>query len=250
MCEIDYVVKVEDLTVAYDSKPVLWDIDLDIPRGKLVAVVGPNGAGKSTLLKAMLRLLKPVTGYVEFLDEQNQVINNIKNHIGYVPQSESVDWDFPATVLDVVLMGRYGHLGWFKRPKAADKQLAQEMLAKVGMEAYVNRQISQLSGGQQQRVFLARALVQEADIYFMDEPFKGVDAQTEKSIVLLLKELKDMGKTVIVVHHDLQTVPEYFDWVTLINMRIIASGPVSEIFNEENLEKTYHSSNTLVKGAI
>lgn len=250
MKKIDYAVRVNDLTVAYDSKPVLWDIDLAIPKGKLVAVVGPNGAGKSTLLKAMLGLLKPVTGVVEFLDEQDRPIKNIKNHIGYVPQSESVDWDFPATVLDVVLMGRYGHLGWFKRPKKADKQLAQETLKKVGMEAYSGRQISQLSGGQQQRVFLARALVQDADIYFMDEPFKGVDAQTEKSVILLLKELKEMGKTVIVVHHDLQTVTDYFDWVTLINMRIIANGPVSEVFDEEHLENTYHSSNTLLKGAI
>lgn len=241
-------VEVSDLTVAYDTKPVLWDVDLQIPKGKLVAVIGPNGAGKTTLIKAMLGLLKPVTGRVIF-PESGAAVNS-KNRIGYVPQSESVDWDFPATVLDVVLMGRYGHLGWLRRPRKADREMALQTLEKVGMKEYAQRQISQLSGGQQQRVFLARALVQQADIYFMDEPFKGVDVQTEKSIVLLLKELKEMGKTVIVVHHDLQTVADYFDWVTLINLRVVASGPVNDVFHEENLGKTYKSSQILLKGAV
>ncbi len=241
-----YAVEVEDLTVAYDAKPVLWDIDLKIPKGKLMAVVGPNGAGKTTLIKAMLGLLKPVTGAVRFLDGDSDV-RTLKNRIGYVPQSGSVDWDFPATVLDVVLMGCYGKLGWIRRPRKADVELAKQMLAKVGMEEYSARQISQLSGGQQQRVFLARALAQEAEVYFMDEPFKGVDAQTERAIVTLLKELKEQEKTVVVVHHDLQTVPDYFDWVTLINLRVVASGPVEEVFHEENLQKTYHSSGTLLR---
>lgn len=231
-----YAVEVEDLTVAYDAKPVLWDIDLKIPKGKLMAVVGPNGAGKTTLIKAMLGLLKPVTGAVRFLDGDSDV-RTLKNRIGYVPQSGSVDWDFPATVLDVVLMGCYGKLGWIRRPRKADVELSRQMLAKVGMEEYSARQISQLSGGQQQRVFLARALAQEAEVYFMDEPFKGVDAQTERAIVTLLKELKEQEKTVVVVHHDLQTVPDYFDWVTLINLRVVASGPVEEVFHEENLQK-------------
>lgn len=245
----NYVVEVEDLTVAYDSKPVLWDVDLKIPKGKLMAVVGPNGAGKTTLIKAMLGLLKPVTGTVRFTDEDGDM-RTLKNLIGYVPQSGSVDWDFPATVQDVVLMGRYGKLGWIRRPRKADIELTKQTLAKVGMQDYAGRQISQLSGGQQQRVFLARALAQEAEIYFMDEPFKGVDAQTERAIVALLKELKEQNKTVVVVHHDLQTVPDYFDWVTLINLRVVASGPVEEIFHEDNLRKTYHSSGVLLRSVV
>lgn len=245
----NYAVEVEDLTVAYDAKPVLWDIDLKIPKGKLMAVIGPNGAGKTTLIKAMLGLLKPVTGSVHFLDG-NGGTRTLKNRIGYVPQSGSVDWDFPATVQDVVLMGCYGRLGWIRRPRKSDIVLTKQTLAKVGMQDYASRQISQLSGGQQQRVFLARALAQEAEVYFMDEPFKGVDAQTEKAIVALLKELKNQGKTVVVVHHDLQTVPDYFDWVTLINLRVVASGPVEEIFHEENLRKTYHSSAALLRSVV
>ncbi|NLJ15860.1 MAG: metal ABC transporter ATP-binding protein [Clostridiales bacterium] len=240
----EYIAIAEDLTVAYGEKPVLWDVDFNVPKGKLMAIVGPNGAGKSTLIKSMLGLLKPVAGKVEFFINSDNKPSNFKDKgisrkIAYVPQSGSVDWDFPATALDVVLMGRYGHLGWIKRPKKADKQLALEMLEKVGMKEFQSRQISQLSGGQQQRVFLARALVQQAELYFMDEPFKGVDAKTEKAIITLLKELKAQGKTVVVVHHDLRTVTEYFDWVTLINMRIIAEGEVNETFTNENIDKAY-----------
>lgn len=238
-------VEMHDLTVAYDSKPVLWDIDLSIPEGKLVAIIGPNGAGKTTLIKAVLNLIKPVSGEVHFPMLES---NEIKNKIAYVPQSESVDWDFPATVLDVVMMGRYGHLGLFKRPGKAEKEMAMATLKTVGMEEYAKRQISQLSGGQRQRVFLARALIQQAEIYFMDEPFKGVDAQTEKSIVNLLKQLKKEGKTVIVVHHDLATVKHYFDWVTLINLKIIASGPVEETFTEENLQLAYGNRTLIADG--
>jgi manganese/zinc/iron transport system ATP- binding protein len=248
--KLDYAVHIEDLTVAYDSKPVLWDIDLDIPQGKLMAVVGPNGAGKTTLLKAMLGLLVPVTGTVNFFKESENNLRKLKNKVAYVPQSGSVDWDFPATVLDIVLMGCYGRLGFIRRPGKKEKEMAMECLQKVGMEAFSNRQISQLSGGQQQRVFLARALMQTADIYFMDEPFKGVDIQTEKAIVQLLKESRETGKTVVVVHHDLQTVPEYFDWVTLINIKVIASGPVEEVFHESNLKKAYRSSVNLLQGAM
>lgn len=248
--KLDYAVHIEDLTVAYDSKPVLWDIDLDIPQGKLMAVVGPNGAGKTTLLKAMLGLLVPVTGTVNFFNEKENNLPKLKNKVAYVPQSGSVDWDFPATVLDIVLMGCYGRLGFIRRPGKKEKEMAMECLQKVGMEAFHNRQISQLSGGQQQRVFLARALMQTADIYFMDEPFKGVDIQTEKAIVQLLKELRESGKTVVVVHHDLQTVKEYFDWVTLINIKVIASGPVEEVFHESNLKKAYRSSVNLLQGAM
>lgn len=239
------VIEIHDLTVAYDAKPVLWDIDLQIPGGRLAAIVGPNGAGKTTLIKSMLGLIRPLSGAVRFRLPPGQ---KRCDHIAYVPQSGSVDWDFPATVLDIVMMGRYGHLGWFRRPGRTEKQMALEMLQKVGMQDYAGRQISQLSGGQQQRVFLARALVQQADIYFMDEPFKGVDAQTEKSIIALLKELKSQGKTVIVVHHDLQTVPEYFDWVILLNLSVIASGPVEQVFNEKTLTAAY-GSRTVLKGA-
>jgi manganese/zinc/iron transport system ATP- binding protein len=246
----DIAVQIEDLTVAYDAKPVLWDIDLKIPQGKLMAVIGPNGAGKTTLLKAMLGLLVPVSGSVRFFEETDNSLRKLKNKVAYVPQSGSVDWDFPATVQDIVLMGCYGRLGFFKRPGKKDKENALQCLQKVGMAEYAARQISQLSGGQQQRVFLARALMQTADIYFMDEPFKGVDVQTEKAIVVLLKELKDSGKTVVVVHHDLQTVPEYFDWVTLINIKVIASGPVEEVFHEQNLKKAYRSSGNLLKSAV
>ncbi|MGX8795085.1 metal ABC transporter ATP-binding protein [Fusibacter sp. JL298sf-3] len=238
------IITVEDMTVAYNEKPVLWDIDLQIPRGVLMAIVGPNGAGKSTLIKAMLSLIKPVTGKVLF---NGATYDTQRRFIGYVPQRGSVDWDFPTTVQDVVLMGRYGHVGWFKRPKKQDKHIAFEALKKVGMNDYANRQISQLSGGQQQRVFLARALVQEADIYFMDEPFQGVDAKTERAVIEILKELRRQGKTVIVVHHDLQTVPEYFDWVTLLNTQMVASGPVSDVFTEENLRKTYRSTGQVLK---
>lgn len=244
MSELEYIIKVEDMTVAYSTKPVLWDVDLDIPKSVLMAIVGPNGAGKSTLIKAMLDLIKPISGNVTFNGESYKAH---RKHIGYVPQSESVDWDFPANVLDVVLMGRYGELGWFKRPGKKDKELAMEALEKVAMKEFANRQISQLSGGQQQRIFLARALVQDADIYFMDEPFKGVDAKTEGAIVDLLKELKNRGKTLIVVHHDLQTVEEYFDWVVLLNRQIIEVGPVEEVFTDENLNKTYRSSGKILK---
>ena len=242
--EKDYIIQVEDMTVAYHTKPVLWDVDLNIPKGILMAIVGPNGAGKSTLIKAMLDLIEPISGNVLF---NGGSYKSQRKHIGYVPQSESVDWDFPANALDVVMMGRYGKLGWLKRPKAKDREMAMEALEKLGMKEFADRQISQLSGGQQQRVFLARALVQEADIYFMDEPLKGVDAKTEGAIIELLKELRDKGKTLIVVHHDLQTVEEYFDWVVLLNTQIIASGPVEDAFTDENITKTYRSTGQILK---
>lgn len=223
-------VTVHDLTVAYDGKPVLWGIDLSIPSGKLAAVIGPNGAGKTTLIKAMLGLMKPISGAVEFRQSSD---------IAYVPQSSKLDWDFPATVLDVAVMGRYGNLGLLKRPGRAERLMAIEALEKLGLSEFSNRQIGCLSGGQQQRVLLARALLQQADIYLMDEPFKGVDVQTEKVIVKHLKQLASQGKTVIVVHHDLSTVREYFDWATLINMRVVDNGPVKQVFNQQNLVRLY-----------
>jgi manganese/zinc/iron transport system ATP- binding protein len=229
-------VRVTDLTVAYQDRPVLWDIDLDVPAGKLMAVLGPNGAGKTTMIKAILGLVPTAAGSVEIF---GRPYATQRHRVGYVPQRGSVDWDFPTTVLDVVLMGRYGALGWFKRPGRRERDQAMVALEKVGMSEFARRQISQLSGGQQQRVFLARALVQEADVYFMDEPFQGVDARTERAIIDLLKELRAQGRTVIVVHHDLQTVREYFDWITLLNVRRIASGPVNAVFSEENLRLAY-----------
>ncbi len=229
-------VSINDLTVAYDDKPVLWDIDLDIKKGTLMAIVGPNGAGKSTLIKAMLNLIKPITGCISFFGSSYK---KERSKIAYVPQRGSVDWDFPTTALDVVEMGRYGKIGWIKRVGKSDRKIAVDAIKKVGMEGFEKRQISQLSGGQQQRIFLARALVQDAEIYFMDEPFQGVDAKTEKSIINILKKLRDEGKTVIVVHHDLQTVEEYFDYIAFINVAVISSGKVKEIFNRENIEKTY-----------
>lgn len=240
-----YVIEVEDMTVAYHVKPVLWDIDFHVPKGVLMAIVGPNGAGKSTMIKAMLGLIKPLTGSVLF---NGQSYEKQRKKIGYVPQRGSVDWDFPTTVLDVVLMGRYGHVGWVKRTTAKDKKEALEALKKVSMEDFATRQISQLSGGQQQRVFLARALVQDAEIYFMDEPFQGVDAKTERAVIEILKDLRKRGKTVVVVHHDLQTVKEYFDWVTLLNTQLIVSGPVEEVFTDENLRKAYRSTGKILKG--
>jgi manganese/zinc/iron transport system ATP- binding protein len=229
-------IDVHDLTVAYRDKPALWDIDLTVPPGVLSAVVGPNGAGKTTLIKAMLGLLKPVSGRVLI---HGQPYSANKQAVAYVPQRTSVDWEFPTTAFDVVLMGTYGQLGWFRRPGAEQKESARDALAKVGMSDFAGRQISQLSGGQQQRVFLARALVQHAPVYVMDEPFQGVDAPTERAIVDLLRELRAQGRTVLVVHHDLGTVPEYFDHVTLLNVRKIASGPVADTFTDANLKATY-----------
>ncbi|MCY3865980.1 MAG: metal ABC transporter ATP-binding protein [Chloroflexi bacterium] len=227
---------VDDLTVAYREKPAIWDIDLDVPAGVLMAIVGPNGAGKSTLIKAVLNLIPRAAGAVSFFGEPYERARSL---VGYVPQRGSVDWDFPASVLDVVTMGLYGKLGWFRRPGKAERDLALHALEQVGLVDFADRQISQLSGGQQQRTFLARALVQDAQIYFMDEPFAAVDAVTENAIVNILRQLNQRGKTVLVVHHDLQTVAEYFDWVTLLNVEVIASGPTLRTFTLENLQKTY-----------
>ncbi|MBO8163269.1 MAG: metal ABC transporter ATP-binding protein [Brevibacillus sp.] len=227
---------VRDLTVAYQKKPVLRGIHLDVPKGKLIGIIGPNGAGKSTFIKAVQNLIPAASGQVYIYGKPYKEQRRL---VGYVPQRESVDWDFPTDALDVVLMGTYGRLGWFRRPGKAEREWALECLRKVGMADYADRQISQLSGGQQQRVFLARALAQAADLYFMDEPFAGVDAATEKAIILLLAELKEQGKTVLVVHHDLQTVTEYFDWVVMLNRRLIAAGPTADVFTPELLQKTY-----------
>ena len=229
-------VEVTDLTVAYRERPVLWDVDLSVPAGTLMAIMGPNGAGKTTLVKAMLGLVPAAAGQVLILGKPYR---QQRRAVGYVPQRGSVDWDFPTTVLDVVQMGTYGALGWIRRPGRRQREAALAALEKVTMAEFHDRQISELSGGQQQRVFLARALVQDARVYFMDEPFQGVDARTERAIVDILKELRSQGRTVVVVHHDLVTVAEYFDQVTLLNVRRIASGPVETAFTPENVRLAY-----------
>ncbi len=237
---------VHALTVAYQRKPVLWDIDFDCSPATLVAIVGPNGAGKSTLIKACLGLLPIAAGAIEFWGKPYR---QMRRRVGYVPQRESVDWDFPVSALDVVAMGRYGMIGWCRPVTRSHKRAALDALDRLGMADLAHRQISQLSGGQQQRVFLARALAQEADLYFMDEPFAGVDAATERAIVELLRTLKAEGKSVICVHHDLQTVPEYFDQALLLNMRVVAAGAVGEVFTNENLHKTYGGRLTILAEA-
>ncbi|MFD0960393.1 metal ABC transporter ATP-binding protein [Paenibacillus chungangensis] len=224
------------LSVAYQKKPVLRDVSFAIREGELIGVIGPNGAGKSTMMKAALGLIPSISGEVNVYGKP---VNQQRRLIGYVPQRESVDWDFPTNALDVVLMGTYGRLGWFRRPGAKEKATAMECLHKVGMADFADRQISQLSGGQQQRVFLARALAQDAKLYFMDEPFAGVDAATEKAIITLLQELKKQGKTVIVVHHDLATVEQYFDSVLMLNVELQGFGPTEQVFTKDNLQRTY-----------
>ena len=234
--EPQFALHVEDLTVAYRHAPVLWDIDLDVPPGVMCAVVGPNGAGKSTLLKAALGLVEPVAGHVRFL---GLPYRQARRRVAYVPQRSSVDWDFPATALDVVEMGLYGRLGWFRRPGKAERAAALAALADVEMADFAARPIAELSGGQQQRVFIARALVQQPQVLLLDEPMAGVDAVTEAAIVALLRRLRDGGCTVIVVHHDLHTVAALFDWMVLLNVRVIAQGPVAQVLTADNLARAY-----------
>ena len=238
-------VQVHDLTVAYHETPVLWDVDLEIRPGYATSIVGPNGAGKSTLLKAILGLVPVAAGNIRVFGTS---LDAERHRVAYIPQRGSVDWDFPTNALDVVTMGRYGRIGWFRRPGKRDREIALECLAKLGMADFASRQISQLSGGQQQRVFLARALAQEADLYLMDEPFVGVDAVTERAIVQLLHDVRDAGKTVVAVHHDLESVTDYFDDVVLLNVERIAAGPVSLVFTEENLRKTYQPRSSPLTG--
>ena len=228
--------EIEDLTVAYRDAPALWDVDVTVPTGKLAAIIGPNGAGKSTLIKAALGLVPRAAGSVRFFGD---TYKDVRKRVAYVPQRNSVDWNFPTNALDVVTMGTYGHLGWVRRPGRAERELAEQSLDSVGMSDFARRQINQLSGGQQQRVFLARALAQQADFYLMDEPFAGVDATTERAIVQILQQLREDGKTVVVVHHDLETAAEYFDWLVLLNVRKIAVGPFDETFTRDNLTKAY-----------
>jgi manganese/zinc/iron transport system ATP- binding protein len=238
---------IHDMTVAYHRKPVLWDVDYDAPEGQLIGVIGPNGAGKSTLIKAALDLVPRASGTVRVF---GRPCREQRRLVGYVPQRESVDWDFPVSALDVVAMGRYAHIGWFRPVSRTHREAARAALERVGLADLAHRQISQLSGGQQQRVFLARALAQDARLYFMDEPFASVDAATERAIIDVLRDLRAGGKTVLVVHHDLETVPEYFDHVLLLNMRVVAAGPTREAFTRENLRRTYGGRLTLLEEAV
>ena len=239
--------EIHDLTVAYHKKPVLYGVDLEVPAGRLIGIVGPNGAGKSTLIKTIMGVVPPSSGWIKVF---GQPFKKALTRVGYVPQRESVDWDFPVNVMDVVLMGRYGRLGLIRRPSEEDRRIARECLEKVQMLPYADRQIANLSGGQQQRVFLARALAQESDLYLMDEPFSGVDAATETAIITLLHDLKARGKTILVVHHDLPTAKTYFDMLILINMRIVAFGETEKVFTNELLQKTYGGRLTILSDVV
>ncbi len=236
-------VEVHNLTVSYDRRPVLWDIDFELPQGNIIGVIGPNGAGKSTLLKAIMGLIPSNSGYIKMF---NGSLDEVRSRISYVPQRESVDWDFPASVMDVVLMGRYRKNNLFQRLTTNDKAIAKMALEKVNMLSFADRQISQLSGGQQQRVFIARSLAQQADLYLMDEPFAGVDAASEGAILQLLSKMKEEGKTMIIVHHDLNTAKHFFDWIILLNTRLVSVGSIKEAFTAERLAEAYGGQLTIL----
>ncbi|MES2198639.1 MAG: metal ABC transporter ATP-binding protein [Chlamydiota bacterium] len=244
----NFALEIKQLSVVYDTAAVLWQVDVSIPRGNLVGILGPNGAGKSTFLKAITGLVKPISGHIACL---GRPYREVRDQVAYVPQRTAVDWDFPVSVFDVVSMGCFGRKGLFRRIDAKDRRLIEKALSDLGLSSLANRQIKELSGGQQQKVFLARALVQQAEIYLMDEPFSGVDLATEKVIIAILQELRAQGKTIVLVHHDLYSVVQYFDWVVLLNTALVDSGPVKEVFSKENLSKTYgeHFSLFETKGA-
>lgn len=238
-----HALAIQDLTAAYQKKPVLWNITFQVPQGAIAAIVGPNGAGKSTLLKVVLGLMPALHGRVAFF---GQSLESYRQKIAYVPQRDSVDWNFPTTVFDVALMGRYGHLGWLRRPGQKDRDITLAALEQVGMKSLAHRALSDLSGGQRQRVFLARALAQEAELYFLDEPFAGIDVATEQTIIQLLQNLGRQGKTIFVVHHDIHTVKDSFNWLILLNTHLIASGSLRETFTRSNLERTYGGRLTIL----
>lgn len=233
---IQTALEIHDLSISYDRKPALWDVDISLPKGKLIAIVGPNGAGKSTLLKATLGLLPLGSGYIKIFD---QPVDSVRKKVSYMCQRKLIDWDFPISVYGLVMMGRYVHMGILKRPAQVDKDKVMEALTQVGMLDMANKQINELSGGQQQRIFLARALAQDAWIYFMDEPFSAIDSTTEMAILRVLQNMVKQGKTIVVVHHDLAFVQAYFDWAVLLNVHVIANGPMKEVFIPALLQKTY-----------
>lgn len=243
----DFALDVEHLTVSYDHISVLWDIHFKVPKGQMVAIIGPNGAGKSTFIKTILGLVKPLSGKIRILGSEKK---SQLQKIAYIPQRESIDWDFPITVEELVMQGLYPKLGFLKWVSQSDRLQAIEALRKVDMERYAQRQISQLSVGQKQRVFLARAFLQKAEIYFLDEPFSGVDSVTSGVIFNFLKEPKSQGKSIFVIHHDLKNIQEHFDWVMMINMRLIACGEVKRELTAENLKMTYGQSTNLFEEAF
>lgn len=234
---MEIAISIKDLTVSYEDKKILSNINMEIPKGKLIGIIGPNGGGKSTFIKGILNIVKKNSGIIKF---QGEDYKKYLKKIAYIPQRDTVDWDFPTTVLDVVIMGSYGRLGLFKSPGKKEKEEAIKNLKKLNIEKYIDRQISQLSGGEKQRVFIARALMQKAEIYFMDEPFQGVDIKTEKEIIEILKKLKEKGKTVLVVHHNLEKVKDYFDYLIMINREIVAVGETNDIFIKKNINKTFY----------
>ena len=232
------VISVKGLSVSYDRKRVLSNIFLELTEGSIYGVIGPNGAGKSTLFKSILDIIEPNTGQIKIFDQE---ISKVRKRVAYVPQKDEVDWSFPATVMDIVMMGRYPHKKLLQRLNKKDKEIAIASLDELGIVDLKNRQIGELSGGQQQRVFLARAICQGADILFLDEPFVGVDITTESNIIDILKDLRKKDKTILVVHHDLSTADDYFDQVILLNQRLITYGKTSEVFTRENIALTYAS---------
>lgn len=229
--EENVVIEVEDLTMAYDDKPVIWDVDIKFYQGSITAIIGPNGAGKSTLLKGILGLMKPLTGHTSFFGQEYQ---KVRERIAYVPQSETVNWNFPIRVRDVVMMSDTSKLGLFQTAKKEMKNKALEALRQMEMVEFANKHIADLSGGQKQRVFIARALNQDADIYIMDEPLAGVDKKTEQIIMTKFKELKRLGKTILVVHHDMNTLKQYFDHVVVIDKTIKGQGRIEDVFGTRN----------------
>lgn len=235
---------IENLHVSYQDTKALSNISLSVDKGKIVGIVGPNGAGKSTLIKAVLGLTPIDAGNIKIY---GQTLNEMRKRIAYVPQRANIDWNFPIIVKKTVLLGTYPRLGILKRPKRKDKEWAKECLRKVGMEEYANRQIGELSGGEQQRVFVARALAQKADCYFLDEPFIGIDVSSENIIINILRELRNEGKTIFVVHHDLTKVEGLFDDIILINKKLIGCGPVNKVFVPKLVEETYDTSLSMLK---
>ena len=237
------IIEAHNLTVLYDRKPAIWNVDFKLPEGQVIGIMGPNGSGKSTLLKSIMGVVTPTTGYTKVYDQD---LNQVRHKVSYVPQRQEIDWDFPASVWDIVSMGRFHVRGLFKRLTSEDNDIIQESLEKVNMLGFAKRQISQLSGGQQQRVFLARAIAQQGELFLMDEPFAGVDIATEEMIVDLLKEMKDQGKTLVIVHHDLHTAQSYFDHLVLMNTRLVACGKTSDVFTDQILTDTYGGKLTTI----
>lgn len=237
------IVEAHNLTIVYGRKPALWNVDFELPEKQVIGIMGPNGSGKSTLLKSIMGVVEPTSGFTKVYDQE---LSEVRDRVSYVPQRQDIDWDFPASVWDIVSMGRFQKRGLFKKLTAEDKDIITESLEKVNMLGFSKRQISQLSGGQQQRVFLARAIAQQGDLFLMDEPFAGVDIATEEMIISLLKEMKTAGKTLVIVHHDLHTAQSYFDHLVLLNTRLVASGPTQDVFTDQILTDTYGGKLTTI----